>query len=104
MTIPDQYHEYLNAGGESEFEVDLEFGSYIILEPIDEIEQFNSDIEIDIYAPGYLAFASDGGGEAFAFNKEGAIFSLPLVGMSQDEAKRIADSWTEFESKKIKTL
>ena len=103
MTLPQQYLDYIASGGDTEFEIDAEFGSYIILEPLDDIEQFNQDIEINKYAPGFIAFASDGGGEAFAFNEQAAIFLIPLIGMSPEAATKISESWTEYESKKINT-
>jgi len=102
MTLPNDFTTYLQKDGEMEFETNHEFGDYIILEPLTSIKQFNKDIEISKYAPNYTAFASDGGGEVFAFNKEGAIFLLPLIGMSPDDATEVAKSWTEYESNKIK--
>ena len=102
MKLPSKYINYLQNGGELEFEVDLEFGGYIILEPFENIEKFNTDIEINKYAPGFLAFGSDGGGEAFVFDEAGAIHLMPLIGMSPNDAEKIDDSWSDYENKKLK--
>ena len=102
MTLPNEFTNYLETDGDMEFETNYEFGGYIILEPLDLIEQFNTDIEISKHAPNYTAFTSDGGGEVFAFDKEGAIFLLPLIGMSPDDATKVAKSWNEYESNKMK--
>ncbi len=102
MKLPKQYLTYINNGGETEFEVDSDIGSYIILEPLASVDQFNQDIETATYVPGFLAFASDGGGEAYAFDNEGSVFMLPLIGMSPSNAIKVAKSWEAYESKKIK--
>ena len=36
------------------------------------------------------------GGEAFVFNSKGEIYLLPLIGMEQDAAVKLANSWKEF--------
>lgn len=99
--LPKQYLEYVRNDGAAEFETDFDFGGYIILEPIERIEEFNKEIEIDKYAPGFLAFASDGGGEVFVFDEEGKIYLMPLIGMTPRDASLIADSWADYATKKI---
>ncbi|UVH59303.1 hypothetical protein NWF24_07790 [Variovorax paradoxus] len=41
-------------------------------------------MEVDARAPGFIAFAGDGGGEVFAFDNAGAIFLLPMIGMGME--------------------
>jgi hypothetical protein len=67
--------------------------------PLAEVEQRNSDYEVTSNAPGYLAFASNGGGEMYAICPSGAIVCLAFVGMSPREAMLIADSWEAFVDK-----
>ena len=43
--------------------------------PIGEVNQRNSDYEVSTNAPGYLGFASSGGGEMYAISPAGARFS-----------------------------
>ena len=98
VNLPTEYVEFMNSVDALWGETDYEFGGYFDLEPLEKIEQMNKDIEIETYAPGFVAFASDGGGEVFAFDKEGQIFLLPLVGMEPNKATKIAASWQEFKS------
>lgn len=96
MELPTEYIDFVNSTDVLWGETNYEFGSYFDLEPLENIKKFNEDVEIEIYAPGFLAFASDGGGEVFVFDKEGKIYLLPLVGMEPSAASKIASSWQEF--------
>ena len=72
---------------------------YIILWNVSELAQFNAEYEFPIYAPGFIAFASDGGGEAFAFDTRvapPAIVEVPFIGMSHEDGRRVADSFTHL--------
>jgi hypothetical protein len=63
---------------------------------IDDIPEQNASIEIDVYAPGFLAFAGNGGGEVLVFDATGVVYMLPLIGMEPKYAIKIADSFAEF--------
>lgn len=65
--------------------------------PIDEVLNYNRDYEVEVYAPGYLGFATNGGGEMYAFSPAGAIVGLAFIGMNPDEELHIAPSWSEFQ-------
>jgi hypothetical protein len=69
---------------------------YVELWAIEDIPQENTAIEMDVYAPGFLAFAGNGGGEVLAFDANGAVYMIPLIGMGPEQATKIADSFTEF--------
>ena len=69
-----------------------------ILWPPDEVEQNNQEYEVPACAPGFLAFGSNGGGELLAFDAAGAVYLLPTVGMSSEDAIKISDSWSGFVS------
>ena len=47
-------------------------------------------------APGFFAFASDGGGELLALTPEGGVVTMPFVGMNPVDAFPVADTWAEF--------
>ncbi|MBB1308142.1 SMI1/KNR4 family protein [Pseudoalteromonas sp. SR41-8] len=94
--LPIEYKEYLESSKVLYVETTLPDADYFDLEPLDSIEKFNTDIQIAEYAPGYVAFASNGGGEIFVFNSSGEIFILPLIGMAKDVAIKVADSWEHF--------
>jgi len=72
---------------------------YLSLWPIDELADLNQGYRVREFAPGLLLFGSDGGGEAFAFdlrNSSMPIVGVPFVGMSLEEARPIARTFTEF--------
>ena len=98
MNLPQEYLEYLRGENPTSGFTDLELGGYFDLEPIESIEEMNKDVEMEANAPGYLAFASDGGGELLAFDSGGKVYSIPLIGMNSDSAVLIANSWNEYVS------
>ena len=98
MNLPESYIKYLKSGGITAGFTDLEFGGYFDLEPLDKIEELNNEIGISSNAPGFTAFASDGGGEVFAFDAKGSVYLLPMIGMEPQYATKIAESWNEYAS------
>ena len=99
MNPPTEYLAYMDSPDsitEGEREGTMS-GSFILWPPA-EIEQSNREYEVGTYAPGFLAFGSNGGGELFAFDAAGAVFLLPAIGMSPDDAIRVSGSWAEFVS------
>jgi hypothetical protein len=95
--IPSDYRNYIQENGLFEgFTVDGARPGYVILWALDKIAGSNSDIEIEMHAPGFLAFAGNGGGEVLAFDEQGSVFMLPLIGMGPKVAIRIADNFPEF--------
>ena len=103
VQLPNSYIEYVKNGGITFGETNLEWADYFDLEPQDKVSEFNQDIEISNYAPDFIAFASNGGGDVYVFNSSGAIFLLPLVGMEPNAAISIANSWSELISHVINT-
>ena len=94
--LPVEYIRHVHSGGVRDGFTDLDYCGYFKLEDLDSVDKFNSDIEIDEYAPGFTAFASNGGGEFLAFDAEGIVYSIPLIGMSVGSAIRAATSWDDF--------
>jgi len=69
----------------------------IVLWPLTDLMQFNTDYKVDIYAPGFFIFGSDGGGMAYAIEKDtGFIFEMPFIGMSKEEALFISEIFDGF--------
>lgn len=87
--------ENLRAEGYVEGELSIEPLWYQIWEP-DRIPEYNSDYGVAEFAPGYMAFGSNGGGELLVVNENGAIFSLPAIGMEDKYAVKISDNFTDF--------
>jgi hypothetical protein len=98
--IPAQYTAFLAAHGAFEgFTTGEGRPGYVALWTMAEITGNNADIQIQDYAPGFIAFAGDGGGEVLAFDASGAVFLLPLVGMEPQYAIKVADSFAELEAR-----
>jgi hypothetical protein len=100
VTIPAEYKVFLAQRGAFEgFIAGDDSPGYVELWPLEAIEGNNRDVEISKYAPGFLAFAGNGGGEILAFDSTGAVYMLPLIGMAPDSALRVADCFTELAAK-----
>lgn len=95
--IPFEYIEYMRANGPFEgFTLDETEPGYVALWAVNEIPEMNSEIEIERYAPGFVGFAGNGGGEVLVFDKSGTVFMLPLIGMEPMLAIRVAENFAEL--------
>ncbi len=97
--LPTTYTQFIRTNAARTGATDFAIGSFVELEDLDLVEKFNSDIQIDEYAPGFTAFAGNGGGEFFAFDDKGVVYVIPLIGMSKESAIKLADSWCEFSAR-----
>lgn len=93
IPFPSEYLAYLEKGSDVA-STKGEPGFFQLWHP-DEVEELNESYRVAEYAPGFLGFGSDGGGEMLAFDAAGAVFKIPFVGMAPKEAQRIAGSWGE---------
>ena len=95
-SLPDDFIElYKYSNGGEGFLGD----GYIIIWRAEELENFNVDYEVAVYAPGIILFGSNGGGEAFGFDTSSEpykVVQLPFVGMSHKYARIIAVSFSDF--------
>jgi hypothetical protein len=66
--------------------------------PQTDLDRYNREYEVELYAPGYFGFATSGGGEMYAVSPQGEVVCLPFVGMSPHEERVMASSWSEFEA------
>ena len=94
--LPAEYVEFLKTieGGEG-----FIGNSYLILWRVDEIAPLNRSYEVEKDAPGFLAFGSDGGGEAYGFDMRDEacrIVQIPFIGMSWNEAQPMGESFSAF--------
>jgi hypothetical protein len=96
VTLPDDLKHFIAERGLFEGFTRSDHPGYVELWAIEDIPQQNGAIEIDAYAPGFLAFAGNGGGEVLAFDAAGAVYMLPLIGMEPDQAIKVADSFSKF--------
>ncbi|MGC4397636.1 SMI1/KNR4 family protein [Hydrogenophaga crocea] len=94
IELPPAYRAYVAASGLFEGIVATAKGDHdIILWGADEVASGNRELEVELYAPGFVAFAGNGGGEVFAFDKDGAVFMLPTIGMEPDAAIQVASDF-----------
>ena len=98
MNLPKEYEDYIAAKGIFEGSTTGEPG-YIMLWPPDELDSINTEISIAELAPGYNAFASNGGNEVIAFNAAGTVFMIPLIGMDSQYVIQIAETFGELASR-----
>ena len=104
MQMPPNYLTYLRGDFHSSGDLKCDdFDRYFDLWPESDIEQFNAEYEVQKLAPGFVAFATNGGGELYAFNQTGQVFELPCIGMEAQYASLLAESWSEFEARIQKT-
>jgi hypothetical protein len=96
-SIPADYAAYLQARGAFECFVNGDDGpGYAALWPLEQLQDNNAGYGLELYAPGFVAFGSNGGGELLCFDGMGAVYMLPAIGMEPDAAIRVADTFDEF--------
>jgi hypothetical protein len=94
--MPVDYLEFIkgNNGGEGF----VGENNYLNLWSIEDLINWNDNYKVDLYAPGYFIFASDGGGTAYAFaKKDGEIVAFQFVGMlMEDEPVILGKNFRSF--------
>ncbi|MBD9668011.1 SMI1/KNR4 family protein [Variovorax sp. VRV01] len=97
IQLPAIYRVFIDTNGLFEgFAVLSDEEHYVILWGEDEVATANSEMDVDVYAPGFVAFAGNGGGEIYAFDTVGAVFMLPMIGMGPEAAIKVADDFLEL--------
>jgi hypothetical protein len=96
IALPDDLKHFIAKHGPFEGFTRNDSPGYVELWAIENIPEENATIEMDVYAPSFLAFAGNGGGEVLAFDAAGAVYMIPLIGMKAEQAIKIADSFAEF--------
>jgi hypothetical protein len=72
-------------------------GRFYIIWPLAELFRLNEDYNVSTYAPKFFIFGSDGGDSAYCIAKgSGAIYEIPFIGMSDDEAKYLCRTFDEL--------
>jgi SMI1 / KNR4 family (SUKH-1) len=70
---------------------------YVVLWPLTDLIKLNDSYNVQIYAPEFFIFGSDGGDTAYVIEKQtGNIFEMPFIGMSKEEAVYKSKSFNEF--------
>ena len=72
---------------------------YLILWRIEELKPFNTDYEVEQYAPGILLFGSNGGGEGLGFDLRDPgmpVVVMPFIGMDLEFVIPAAATFTHL--------
>jgi hypothetical protein len=94
FNLPPGFIDFYKETNGADIEKDEKF---IFLWELTEMIQLNEDYGVEEYAPDFFIFGSDGGGTAFAINKNaGDIYEMPFIGISKDEAKYIGKIFKAF--------
>jgi hypothetical protein len=97
VRLPPDYVEFLHRANGGEGFVGP--NAYVIFWPVEELLEMNKGYEAPRYAPGLLLFGSDGGGEAFAFDRRSdgmPVVSVPFVGMDVTLARPMGATFNDF--------
>ena len=96
IKILKEYMEYLKSGKPTEGKLRIDPG-YCQLWALEEIDKLNDEYKVHELAPAHKGFGSSGGGEMLAFNSKGQVAIIPFIGMSDEDAVIISESWIDFE-------
>jgi len=97
IQLPAVYRVYIDTNGLFEgFIVAADDEHHVVLWGEDEVATANAEMEVDLHAPGFVAFAGNGGGEIYAFDEAGSVFILPMVGMEPEAATKVAEDFLEL--------
>ena len=73
--------------------------NYIDMWPLDKLVEYNRGYGADRYTPELLLFGSNGGGEAFAFDRrttDWPVVIIPLIPLDIREAKMVSKGFGTF--------
>lgn len=94
IKFPSEYVEFMLQSSGAEGFVNEE---YLKLWKVEDLPQMNEGYKADEFFPGLILFGSDGGGEAYAFDKKEnmSIVNPPFIGSSED-IRKCGKTFTEF--------
>lgn len=94
FTLPAGYEKFIRSSNGAEGFLN---NAYLILWPIEDLFAHNEGYRVEEYAPGFFIIGSDGGGNSYAVDKQtGALYEIPFIGMSREEATWVAKDFDDF--------
>jgi hypothetical protein len=96
IKLPNQYINFMMQSNGAEGSIG---NSYLVIWPIENIEQLNVDYAVNEFTPGLVYFGSDGAGMAYAFdNREEntTIVEFPFESIHIEDAKLRGKTFLEF--------
>jgi len=65
--------------------------------PLNELEHINKEYETDEYVPNFITIGTNGAGVGIFINKKNKqIYSIPFVGLEENDAVLLANSFSEL--------
>ncbi|NHZ60901.1 SMI1/KNR4 family protein [Massilia genomosp. 1] len=87
MRLPDAYRELLACAN------GMRFDNGLVVYPVEELFERNETIEIEQYAPGYLAIGDDSGGRALVLAlASGEVCLVDMGSMDPDDMEPVGSS------------
>lgn len=94
FSLPDGFITFFKEANGADISTEVK---YILLWALNDMIQLNKDYNVEEYAPEFFIFGSDGGGNAFAIERNtGDIYEMPFIGMSKEETIFINKSFIGF--------
>jgi len=79
--------------------------SYLILWPVEDLFTHNEAYRVKEYAPEFFIVGSDGGDISYAADKQtGALYAMPFIGMSPEQATWLAKDFDDFLNMNLTTF
>jgi len=77
VALPSDYIEFMcrHNGGEG----DVADAAWVILFPMEELQEINDDYEVDQYLPDCCIIGSNGSGELYGVDRDGNYFMIPVI-------------------------
>lgn len=76
IELPKQYIDFMGEhnGGEGDIGE-----TWLVLFPLEELEEINDDYETEKYLPGHIIIGSNGNGELYGVDENGQFFNVPMM-------------------------
>lgn len=76
VVLPKDYVAFMKIhnGGEGDIGE-----TWLILYPLEELQEINDDYEIEEFLPGHIIIGSNGGGELYGIDNKGNYFNVPAL-------------------------
>lgn len=106
VVLPKDYVEFMKNHNGGEGDVGE---TWLILYPMEELQEINDDYEIEEFLPGHIIIGSNGSGELYGIDNKGNYFNVPFL-IDEDDltllgndieflAERINALWSGFSSR-----
>jgi hypothetical protein len=94
VTLPQDYIEFMQKYNGGEGSVGKE--AWLILFPLEELDEINEDYCIDEFLPNHCIIGSSGGGELFGVDTYGNYYAVPAVSMSEEDRIDLGNTFVKF--------